>query len=89
MVGFGSRLANGDTAYHGYSGLPIFSRRSMTAISLFILSAMGMATLRSFVPFLEGSSAHKLVGNAWIIVQYILLGLIGALLIFAIINRIK
>lgn len=89
LVGFGSRLANGDTAYHGFSGLPIFSKRSMTAMSIFTLSAICMATLRFYVPFLKGNSAHKLVGNVWIIAQYIMLGLIIVMLGVGLYRRIK
>jgi len=89
LIGFGSRFANGDTAYHGYSGLPIFSKRSMTAMTLFILSAMGMATLRSHIDFLKGNSAHKIIGNAWIIGQYVMIGVVSALLIYATYFRIR
>jgi hypothetical protein len=61
----------------------------MTAMLLFILSAMGMATLRSHVDFLKGNSAHKIIGNAWIIGQYALIGVIGAILIYATYHRIR
>jgi uncharacterized membrane protein YedE/YeeE len=40
LVGFGTRLANGCTSGHGVCGLPRFSKRSIVATSVFMLTAM-------------------------------------------------
>lgn len=59
MIGFGARLAGGDTSLHGYSGIPLLHKRSLVAMMTFILSAMFVATLRDEKDFLEGKSATK------------------------------
>jgi uncharacterized membrane protein YedE/YeeE len=40
LVGFGTRLANGCTSGHGVCGLPRFSKRSIVATGVFMLTAM-------------------------------------------------
>lgn len=50
-VGFGTKLANGCTSGHGVCGLSRFSIRSFVAVPIFLLSAMGMASLRHYEPF--------------------------------------
>lgn len=53
LVGYGTKLANGCTSGHGLCGLPRLSKRSIVAVVCFMLSSMGFANLRYYVPFLE------------------------------------
>lgn len=42
LVGFGSRMANGCTSGHGICGLARFSRRSLVAVTGFMVGGMGV-----------------------------------------------
>lgn len=53
LVGFGTKLANGCTSGHGLCGLPRLSKRSIVAVISFMISSMGFANLRYYVPFLN------------------------------------
>ena len=46
LVGFGAKMANGCTSGHGVCGLPRMSKRSIVAISLFMIFGILMATFR-------------------------------------------
>jgi len=56
LVGFGAKMANGCTSGHGVCGIPRLSKRSIVAISLFMIFGILMATFRYYVPFLRPSS---------------------------------
>lgn len=59
MVGFGSRLGNGCTSGHGLCGLARLSIRSFVAVGVFLLAAIGIATIKYYFtlgPFSEGFS---------------------------------
>ena len=45
LVGFGTRLGNGCTSGHGICGMARLSKRSITAVATFMLSAVAMAAL--------------------------------------------
>lgn len=51
-VGFGTKMGNGCTSGHGVCGLPRFSRRSYVAVACFMITGIGIATLRNYVEFL-------------------------------------
>jgi len=51
LVGFGSRMGNGCTSGHGICGLPRFSKRSITAIALYLGFGIVTATIRYYIPF--------------------------------------
>lgn len=53
FVGFGTKLANGCTSGHGVCGLSRLSIRSFVAVPIFLLSAVGVASLRYHEPFLD------------------------------------
>lgn len=53
LIGFGSGIAGGDISFHGLCGLPIGSVRSILSTFLMAGFAMGMATLRNNVSFLD------------------------------------
>jgi len=56
LVGFGAKMANGCTSGHGVCGLPRMSKRSIVAISFFMIFGMSVATIRYHFPFLRPSS---------------------------------
>lgn len=56
LVGFGTRLGNGCTSGHGVCGIPRLSKRSFTAVCVFMATGMATATTlakRNFIPDLE------------------------------------
>lgn len=55
LVGLGTRLSNGCTSGHGICGLPRFSLRSITAVFVFMLSGIAIATFRYHVPFMTAT----------------------------------
>ena len=44
LVGLGAKLGNGCTSGHGVCGIPRFSIRSIVAIMLFMIFAIGIST---------------------------------------------
>ena len=56
LVGFGAKMGNGCTSGHGVCGIPRLSKRSIVAISLFMIFGIFMATFRYYIPFLRPSS---------------------------------
>lgn len=52
LVGVGTKMGNGCTSGHAVCGVPRKSKRSIVATILFMVSAMAIATLRKYVPFL-------------------------------------
>ena len=52
LVGFGAKMANGCTSGHGLCGVPRLSKRSFTAVALFLIFGGAMATIRYYHPFL-------------------------------------
>lgn len=60
LVGFGTKLGNGCTSGHGVCGLPRFSKRSWVAVGVFFSTAMAVANLRNYFPFLQDSPAFTL-----------------------------
>jgi uncharacterized membrane protein YedE/YeeE len=59
LVGFGTKLSNGCTSGHGLCGLARLSIRSFVAVSIFLCTAIGIATIRYYFtlgPFSEGFS---------------------------------
>ena len=59
LVGFGAKMANGCTSGHGVCGIPRLSKRSIVAISLFMIFGILMATFRYYVPFLRPSFSEQ------------------------------
>ncbi|CDW76784.1 UNKNOWN [Stylonychia lemnae] len=57
LVGFGTKMANGCTSGHGVCGLPRLSFRSITATVVFLLTAVIIATFRSYNPFFYNGAA--------------------------------
>jgi uncharacterized membrane protein YedE/YeeE len=62
LVGFGAKMGNGCTSGHGVCGLPRLSKRSIVAISFFMIFGVLMATIRYYIPFLKPSSY---INNVW------------------------
>lgn len=62
LVGFGTKLSNGCTSGHGVCGMPRLNCRSYVAVAVFLLTAIGIATLRYHVPFLNGESFFENAG---------------------------
>ena len=57
LVGFGTKLGNGCTSGHGLCGLARLSIRSFVAVGIFLLAAIGIATIKyhfTLGPFSEG-----------------------------------
>ena len=52
LVGFGAKMANGCTSGHGICGVPRLSKRSLVAITLFLIFGTLMSTIRYYHPFL-------------------------------------
>lgn len=52
LVGIGTDLSNGCTSGHGLCGMPRLSLRSLTAVLVFLSTAVATATfsLKSFIP---------------------------------------
>lgn len=57
-MGFGTKLSNGCTSGHGLCGLPRFSIRSFVAVSVFLVTGIVVATLKSKygLPFITSNS---------------------------------
>lgn len=55
LVGFGTKLGNGCTSGHGVCGIPRLSLRSFVAVMTFMSTAVGIATLRFYEPFFDGT----------------------------------
>lgn len=55
LVGFGTKLGNGCTSGHGVCGLPRLSLRSFVAVGIFMSTAVAVATLRLYEPFLNST----------------------------------
>lgn len=55
LVGFGTKLGNGCTSGHGVCGLPRLSLRSFVAVGTFMGTAVAIATLRLYEPFLNST----------------------------------
>jgi uncharacterized membrane protein YedE/YeeE len=53
LVGIGTRLGNGCTSGHAVCGVARLSKRSIVGTAMFMISAIGIATFRSYVPFLN------------------------------------
>ena len=49
LVGFGTRLGNGCTSGHGVCGLARLSKRSLTAVAVFVVSAIAATFVMSHV----------------------------------------
>jgi len=49
LVGFGTRLGNGCTSGHGIIGMGRFSKRSIYATSLFMVTAIAVVLIRRFL----------------------------------------
>ena len=45
-------MANGCTSGHGLCGVPRLSKRSIVAVSLFLIFGISIATIRYYYPFL-------------------------------------
>ena len=74
LVGFGAKMANGCTSGHGVCGLPRMSKRSIVAISFFMIFGMSIATIRYHFPFLRPSSyAYDIWDYSFI--SYLVLGI--------------
>lgn len=48
LVGFGTKLGNGCTSGHGLCGIARFSIRSIVAVGVFLLTAIGFSTLIAY-----------------------------------------
>jgi uncharacterized protein len=59
LVGWGTRMGNGCTSGHGVCGLPRLSPRSIVATMTFMATGFGLATLRYYVPFLDGGQSFS------------------------------
>ena len=78
LVGFGAKMANGCTSGHGVCGLPRLSKRSIVAITLFMIFGVTTATIRFYIPFLRPSSyAYNVWENSFIYYLVLTLSLIG------------
>ena len=62
LVGFGAKMANGCTSGHGVCGLPRLSKRSFTAIILFMIFGILIATIRYYISFLR---PYSYAFNVW------------------------
>ena len=59
LIGFGSAMAGNSLA--GHTMIPMLSLRSILATILSVACAIGMATLRYYVPFIQGSTPANLI----------------------------
>lgn len=55
LTGIGTKMSNGCTSGHGVCGLPRFARRSWVAVGTFLSVAIGVATFKNYVQFLDGT----------------------------------
>lgn len=78
LVGVGTKLGNGCTSGHGVCGIPRFSIRSIVSVPTFMLTGMGMATLRYYYPYLEGDADPWFSKDEEEIVSYVLFSVIFA-----------
>jgi uncharacterized membrane protein YedE/YeeE len=60
LVGLGTKLANGCTSGHGVCGISRLSLRSIVAVTVFMLTGVGVATLRYHFPFFSNGNLVKL-----------------------------
>ena len=73
LVGIGTKMGNGCTSGHGVCGIPRLSVRSITSVIIFMGSAIGVATFRHYVKFLDtNQSFGKTYEDAWPIIGGIL-----------------
>ena len=78
LVGFGAKMANGCTSGHGVCGLPRLSKRSIVAISLFMIFGITTATIRFYIPFLRPNSyAFNVWENSFIYYLVLTLSIVG------------
>ena len=63
LVGFGARLANGDTSGHGICGVARLSWKSIVAVLIFLTSGAIMANFRCNVSFLASSTGWSLLDS--------------------------
>ena len=80
ILGFGTTLGNGCTSGHGLCGLSRFSRRSLVAVPVFVMSAIVTSTITTFVE--TGSSRVDLPAPAVAIATHelhVALASVGAL----------
>lgn len=69
LIGFGAKMANGCTSGHGLCGLPRLRKRSIIAVSLFLIFGILIATIRYYHPFLLPESKPYSVWD-WPIIYY-------------------
>lgn len=65
LVGFGAKMQNGCTSGHGLCGLPRFSIRSFVSVGVFLITAIGISTIRSRfgLPGVSSNSITKISIN--------------------------
>jgi F0F1-type ATP synthase membrane subunit c/vacuolar-type H+-ATPase subunit K len=65
LVGFGTQIGNGCTSGHGLCGLARTSTRSITAVMLFLVTAIVTATLEvgSYIPYIHEIDSLSLPAN--------------------------
>ena len=81
LVGFGAKMANGCTSGHGVCGIPRLSKRSIVAISLFMIFGIMTATIRYHIPFLQpNSNEYKVWEGPFISYLTLILSCVGFLL---------
>jgi len=56
LLGLGNRLANGDETEHCYSGIPLLSQRSFTAVLFSLIASFGTATFNAHFGFTDSLS---------------------------------
>lgn len=84
LVGIGTKMSNGCTSGHGVCGLPRFAPRSWASVAVFLSFAIGIATLRYHVPFLDATEGENVIDSFnYDVCANVLLGL--SLLILAVI----
>ena len=72
LVGFGAKMANGCTSGHGICGVPRLSKRSLVAITLFLIFGTLMSTIRYYHPFLLPENQPYSVWD-WSLINYLTL----------------
>ena len=82
VIGIGTTLGNGCTSGHGLCGLSRFSRRSLVAVPIFMVSAIVTATISAFI---RGQSCHVDVPAPATMIEprivYVTLATIGVLML--------
>lgn len=63
LVGVGTKMGNGCTSGHGVCGMPRFSLRSWVAVGTFMSLAMGIATFKYYIPFLNGNQGIEMLND--------------------------